>query len=240
MAAPSPSRRALLIGAPLALAFPGETGAAPAAPPRPMVVLELFTSQGCSSCPPADALLARLAEAPGILALSRNVAYWDRLGWPDTLARKDHTALQRAYAAAFGERSVYTPQIVVDGAEGAVGSRADDVDALIRTARARPAGAVITLEAPGRVAVRFAPGIKGPAQVRLIDVSPLETVRIGAGENGGRRISYANVVRSDEVLATLQDDPLALTLPADPAAPQRRALIIQAGQGGPIHAAAWI
>ena len=102
-------------------------------PPRPIVV-ELYTSQGCSSCPPADALLGRLAQRRDVLALSLPVTYWDMLGWKDTLASPGNTSRQKAYAAALGRGGVYTPQIVVDGVNDVVGSRENDVEAAV-TAR---------------------------------------------------------------------------------------------------------
>ncbi len=101
------------------------------------LVLELFTSQGCSSCPPADALMEQIARTrPDVLVISRPVTYWDRLGWRDTLALPENTDLQRAYAARglAGRNGVYTPQAVVDGHSGTVGSRAGDIDELLRQA----------------------------------------------------------------------------------------------------------
>ena len=107
------------------------------------VVIELFTSQGCSSCPPADMLASRLAKDDTLLVISRPVTYWDRLGWKDTLARPQNTALQRAYASKGNEGSgVYTPQIVVNGGDGAVGSREGDIRSIVR--RARVVGPEIT------------------------------------------------------------------------------------------------
>ncbi len=108
-------------------------GAAPAAHP---VAVELFTSQGCSSCPPADAVLARLARDPEVVAISRPVTYWDQLGWKDTLAPQANTDLQRAYADHDGSGRVYTPQAVVQGAEGVVGAQEANIRKLIAAARA--------------------------------------------------------------------------------------------------------
>ena len=115
-------------------------GLAAAAPStEPPVVIELFTSQGCSSCPPADRLLATLARDPGVIAVSRPVTYWDRLGWKDTLAREENTRRQYAYAARFRRDGVYTPQAVVDGRYQTVGSDREALVALLATAR-RAAG----------------------------------------------------------------------------------------------------
>jgi hypothetical protein len=104
--------------------------AAIAGPPRPVVV-ELFTSQGCADCPPADAFLGSLAQRPGILAITLPVTYWDMLGWKDTLARDENTRRQKAYAQAMGRGGVYTPQIIVDGVSDVVGSRTASVEAAI-------------------------------------------------------------------------------------------------------------
>ncbi|HJW42010.1 MAG TPA: DUF1223 domain-containing protein [Rhizomicrobium sp.] len=108
---------------------------------RPIVV-ELFTSQGCSSCPPADALLGRLAQRPGVIAISLPITYWDMLGWKDTLASEANTRRQKAYAAAMGHGGVYTPQIVVDGVVDVVGSRVSQVEAAIADRRAQLAVAL--------------------------------------------------------------------------------------------------
>jgi hypothetical protein len=105
--------------------------------PRPILV-ELYTSQGCSSCPPADALLGKLAQRKGVIALSFPITYWDMLGWKDTLASEANTRRQKAYAAAMGHGGVYTPQIVIDGLKDVVGSRSDEVeDAIDEAADAR-------------------------------------------------------------------------------------------------------
>jgi len=119
-------------------AFAGEAA-------RPIVV-ELFTSQGCSSCPPADALLGKLAQRPGVIAISLPITYWDMLGWKDTLASDANTRRQKAYAAAMNHGGVYTPQIVVDGVVDVVGSRAANVEAAIAARRAAiQAAAAITV-----------------------------------------------------------------------------------------------
>ncbi|HEX4301196.1 MAG TPA: DUF1223 domain-containing protein [Rhizomicrobium sp.] len=115
-------------------------------PTRPVVV-ELFTSQGCSSCPPADALLGRLAQRPGVIAITLPITYWDMLGWKDTLASEANTRRQKSYAAAMGHGGVYTPQIVVDGAVDVVGSRAANVEMAIAQRRAMIAGAQAAAQA---------------------------------------------------------------------------------------------
>jgi hypothetical protein len=111
--------------------------AALAGPPQRPIVVELYTSQGCSSCPPADAILGRLADRPGIIAISLPITYWDMLGWKDTLASEANTRRQKAYAAAMGHGGVYTPQIIVDGVSDVVGSRAGNIDLAIAERRAQ-------------------------------------------------------------------------------------------------------
>ena len=102
-----------------------------AAAARPLTVVELFTSQGCSSCPPANANLAKLRDRPGVLALSFNVTYWDYLGWKDTFGKPEFTARQRTYEAPLGESGPFTPQVVVNGAADTVGNRLSAIEALI-------------------------------------------------------------------------------------------------------------
>jgi hypothetical protein len=125
---------------PLALVFGLAAGAAEAGATRPIVV-ELFTSQGCSSCPPADILLAKLTQKPGVIPLSLPITYWDMLGWKDTLASEANTHRQKAYATAMGHGGVYTPQMIVDGVSDVVGSRAAQIEAVIAERRAQMADA---------------------------------------------------------------------------------------------------
>lgn len=174
-----------------------------------VVVLELFTSQGCSSCPPADVVLHKLAQEPDVIALSRPVDYWDNLGWEDTLARPENTAKQRAYASAIrSSRGVYTPQLVADGVLEGIGSDEAAVRRMIGAARARAQNATIEANpADGgawTVSVRGADG----ADVHLIGYLPNAHVVIGAGENEGREIDYSNAVKSDEILGTAGGAPL--------------------------------
>src|SRR3954465_15071375 len=122
-------------------------GAAPA--PTQPVVLELFTSQGCSSCPPADNAVAKAADRPDVIALSFNVTYWDHLGWKDTFARPEFTDRQVAYNKALGQGAPYTPEVVAGGRVGAVGNTPRGVDDLI--ARARTQATAMVTTAPGKV-----------------------------------------------------------------------------------------
>ncbi len=178
-----------------------KSGASAEAP----VVLELFTSQGCSSCPPADRLAARLALDPSFLVISRPVTYWDRLGWKDTLALPANTDLQRAYARKGNEGAgVYTPQIVVDGRHGAVGSNARNVQALSMDAAMVAKPDLTTSRSPdGSVIVTIRGKVQGQSELVLLALSSRESVQIGRGENGGRRVSYTNVLRKETPVGSL-------------------------------------
>jgi hypothetical protein len=164
----------------------------------PRAVVELFTSQGCSSCPPADALLAELATRPELVALTFPVDYWDYLGWKDTLAHPSFAVRQRAYAYGRSDRQVYTPQAIVNGAKPCVGSDRARIEALVAPspgATSLPVEVGAT-ERGGAVTIEVAAGSGQPAaDVWVLPVLRSRTVSIGRGENGGRTVTYANVVR---------------------------------------------
>lgn len=176
-------------------------GAAPfqGAAAQPEKVLELFTSQGCSSCPPADRLAERLvSEEKDVLTVLMPVDYWDYLGWKDTLASPAHSQRQRAYAARRGDRSVYTPQMVVNGEEHVVGSREGDVRAAL--ARTEPFTASVDLSisdmaVQARVSGSLPAGAK-MATIYFLSIQEEALVEIGRGENAGRKIRYVNVVHN--------------------------------------------
>ncbi len=183
-----------------------------AAAPETPVAVELFTSQGCSSCPPADALVERLAKEPNTVVLTRPVTYWDRLGWKDTLAREENTRLQRRYAARGGEGSgVYTPQAMIQGRTGIVGSREDGVRALIRAERGKPGPVIRAVRASdgGRiVSIRG-----GSGEVSALALKGETIVRIGSGENGGRTVRYTNVVLAEQTIGRVNGAAQQLTAP---------------------------
>lgn len=163
------------------------------------VLIELFTSQGCNSCPPADALLGELARRPGVLALAFHVDYWNGLGWSDPFSSKLATARQNDYAQRLGKRSIYTPQLVVDGAEDAVGSDRAGIDTLIAAARRRDAtGPTIeaATDAAGKRVVRLGGGVAARATVWLAGYDRSRVTPVGRGENGGRTLTEYQVVRS--------------------------------------------
>ena len=175
---------------------------------EPRAVLELFTSQGCSSCPPADRLVGQLVNDPSLVALSIPIDYWDYLGWHDTLANPAHSARQRAYARARGDGQVYTPQIVVNGAADALGS---DQAAIERAIAQTDHGAgvmslpVVLAVNNGTLNVSVSDADKAPAgaEVWLCPLAKAVPVAIGRGENRGRTITYHNVVRNWLKLGTL-------------------------------------
>src|SRR5215469_6468014 len=211
------------------------------------VVLELYTSQGCNSCPPADALIERLADRPDVLALSLPVTYWDMLGWKDTLASEADTRRQKAYAATMGRGGVYTPQIIVDGVTDVVGSREQQVEAAISARRADMREVPITLSlSPNalHIAVGGLPEKNtDDATVWLLHVLNHASVRIGAGENSGRKLDYRNVVREVRAVALWKGQPLSLDIPrADQSAQgyDSIAVVVQEGAYGRIIGARMI
>jgi hypothetical protein len=167
----------------------------------PRAVLELFTSQGCSSCPPADALMGRFASDPSLLALTYHVDYWDYLGWKDTLARPEFSNRQRGYAARRGDRKVYTPQTIVNGREHAVGSDPGAIDVAIARARSRNAGLAVevSIKAEGETLFAHAGDAVDPNEAKgtfwLIVYERKRSVDIARGENEGKTVVYSNVVR---------------------------------------------
>ena len=207
----------------------------------PAVVVELFTSQGCPACPPADAFLAQLAARDDVLALSLHVDYWDYIGWEDTFATPAHTARQRGYAAASGREMVYTPQMIVNGADHVVGTRFRDVTDLIDRHRASDDDTVsVTLRREnGKVhleAKAQAPRA-GPLVVRIARYIPEASVAIARGENAGRMLSYTNVVTDLTEIATWRTDaPLALDFDWPRDAPV--AVLVQQPDHGAIEAIA--
>ncbi|MCP5036858.1 MAG: DUF1223 domain-containing protein [Rhodobacteraceae bacterium] len=170
---------------------------------RPLVVVELFTSQGCSSCPPADALLARLAERDDVLALALHVDYWDYIGWADAFARPEHTARQKAYSHVAGMRSIYTPQMVIAGSDHVIGSKPMEIADYIEMFRDKPAQvSMIAHEKGGVLSLEAKPATHAPLPTEifavLVQFTALENVKITRGENAGRDVAYVNVVTAME------------------------------------------
>ncbi|MDP1869357.1 thioredoxin family protein [Bradyrhizobium sp.] len=169
----------------------------------PRAVVELFTSQGCSSCPPADKIIGDLARDPDVIALSMPIDYWDYLGWKDTLADSRFSARQKAYSAARGDRNVYTPQVIVNGSAQVIGSDRAAIDSAIGdTAKADGVMSVpVSIALAGKqVTVSVAASTKGPAaslgEVWICSVTREVPILIGKGENRGQKVTYYNVVRN--------------------------------------------
>jgi len=168
-----------------------------AAPARPVVV-ELFTSQACSSCPPADALLARLEKTQHILALSFNVTYWDSPAWADSFGLKQATERQAWYAGLENSPNVFTPQAVIDGTASAVGSNAGALTTAISAAAAAPAGDIpITITGTSMVTLHIGAGTPNQAaEIWMFGYDPSHTTQVTGGENNGATLTETNIVRS--------------------------------------------
>jgi hypothetical protein len=202
------------------------------------VVVELYTSQGCSSCPPADALLKQLAGMDGVIPLSLHVDYWDYIGWPDGFAKADHTARQEAYARAAGERMVYTPQMIFNGADAVVGGDAGAVMGRLQAHSGATTPIALSLSRQdGTLAIRARSDADLPRLVvQVVRFRPAATVAIEAGENAGHTLDYANVVTDWQVVGRWSgagDLSLAVPLPG----PEPVVVILQEEGPGPIRAA---
>jgi hypothetical protein len=222
-------RRSLLLAASLVLA------AAPASAAGRPILIELFTSEGCSSCPPADAFLTELAARPEVLALSMHVDYWDRLGWKDRFSSAALTARQRRYATLLGLATVYTPQMVIDGHWQAVGSdRAAVGEALAAASRKRAAVPVALGFSGNKARVRIAAAPSGQptisASVILVGFDRGASDAVHGGENSGRTLNYVDVVRGIARIGAFHGKAteLSATMPWHA---ERVAAIVQGGDG---------
>lgn len=223
----------------------GFEAAAEAADRAPPVVVELFTSQGCESCPPADDLLMELADRPDLLVLSLHVDYWDYIGWRDPYGSPMHTERQRRYAEALRLRYVFTPQIIVDGRENVVGSqRAEVLGAIERAAaRSKPLRIRFLTSGGGTVVIPAGHAPDVGAAVWLATYDRRHETEVMRGENAGRTVRNANVVRRFERLGTWTGERLEIPLDLAAAAARGRdgcAVIVQQGRNGPILGAAGI
>jgi len=201
-----------------AAALAGAALTAQASAGEPRAVIELFTSQGCSSCPPADRLMGELAKDPSLVTMSLAVDYWDYLGWKDTLALHGHSSRERAYANARGDREVYTPQVVVNGIVHVLGSdKAAIENAIAQTRRdAAPLTVPVSMMvADGKVTVTVpaATGSHSSGEVWLCPITNKAQVAIGRGENSGHTLNYYNVVRRWVKLGDWNGQAQTFTLP---------------------------
>jgi hypothetical protein len=194
---------------------------------EPRAVIELFTSQGCSSCPAADKLLSELQSDPAFIPLSLAIDYWDYLGWKDTLALPGHTSRQRAYSVMRGDREIYTPQAVINGVEQAIGSDRSQIESAVTRSYDAASGqnhnGVPPLSVPlkltvadERVSITVPARDEGSgSEIWLCPVSAQVSVGIARGENRGRTITYTNVVRRWIKLGTWYGKSETFTVPVD-------------------------
>ncbi len=206
------------------------------------VVVELYTSQGCSSCPPADALLHKLAARNDVVALALHVDYWDYIGWKDVFGSPEHAARQRSYARAGGRKMVYTPQMIINGEEHVVGNRPRDVVDVINKHKGGAPYVSLSAARQGntlRISASAAKPLKDKLTVQVIRYRPRAAVDIKRGENAGRRLEYSNVVTE---LRALRDwdtrKPLSLSLPIK--GDQPIVVLLQHEGHGPVAAVARI
>jgi len=209
--------------------------AAVATAAEPRGVIELFTSQGCSSCPPADKLAGELARDPSLIVLSLPVDYWDYLGWKDTLALPGHTNRQRAYSKARGDREVYTPQVVVNGVKHVLGSDKTAIENAV-TQTHNQSGTLslpVSMSVAGeQISVSVAAGKNGAAkgEVWLCPITRSAEVTIGRGENTGSTLTYHNVVRRWVKLGEWTGAARTFTVPKqDVAGADAVAVLVQSG-----------
>jgi len=238
-------------GGPAAQGAPGVTTVPPDDVARTIRgVIELYTSQGCSSCPDADALLKQYAEQKDVVALTCPVDYWDYLGWKDTLASPRHTQRQRSYAKARGDGAVYTPQAVINGGVHVNGSSKAEIDRALERSWSKLVASQVQVRfwmQGGSIVIQAGQAPEkaaNPEATRwLAFVQRSAEVEIKRGENAGRTITYYNVVREVAPVGMWTGKPtqirLARTAVFRPET-EACAVLVQAGEGGPIVGAAWM
>jgi hypothetical protein len=211
-----------------------------AADNRPPVVVELFTSQGCSSCPPADAFLGELAQRKDVIALAYHVDYWDYIGWKDRYASPAWTNRQKGYASSLELRSLYTPQMVIDGRADAVGSDRSNVNYLIERAASLPK-LELTLDSTGGKYLLHLPEARfnKPATIWLAIYDPEQHTQVSRGENAGSTLSEYNIVRELRKVASWDGTATILDLSLEDVMGKGKAcaVLVQGGDQGPILAA---
>jgi hypothetical protein len=217
---------------------------AAAEPDSAPVLVELYTSQGCNSCPPADAMLGRLAAQPGIIALSFHVDYWNYLGWADPFSSRAATERQKEYGMALRKYGVYTPQMIIQGGRGEIGTDASSVTAAIAEARQRNLPVVVTIEKlPGR---KLRDGAQAAAEAKGADIFLVlfdrrHSTKILRGENEGKTLTYHNVAREFRVVGKHGGEKIELTLPGAGDKNEKRGgavVIVQQGKSKRVFGAA--
>jgi hypothetical protein len=209
---------------------------------RPLVVVELFTSQGCNSCPPADDYLGELSARPDVLALAFHVDYWNYIGWADPFASKQATQRQHDYARSLSLRYIYTPQMVVNGATEGVGSERGAIGSLIKAAASdssQRAPVTLTRNAAGELTVQIGAGTAPePATVWLVGFDREHSTPVARGENGGRTLKEYQIVRSFKAIGTWRGAALNLSAASDAVSGESVAVLVQLGGTGRIIGAA--
>jgi hypothetical protein len=234
------TRRSLLTSGAVAALLPAVAFAAS----RPPVVLELFTSQGCSSCPPADALLEELSSKDGVMALTYHVDYWDYLGWKDTFGSPDNSQRQYDYAKARGDMDVYTPQMIVHGGSHMVGSNRSGVATAIASAGHVNSVGMTVAVAEKEVLIDIAAGNSGgETTLWVLPVTSRAKVKILRGEIAGQELTYRNIVRKIVPAGMWHGEAKRFALPTDaimPADVDSCVALLQRGKVGPVlGCAAW-
>jgi len=214
---------------------------ADSAPPQRPLLLELFTSQGCSSCPPADAVLRELSVRDDLLPLAFHVDYWNSLGWVDPYSAAAFTARQQNYASSRGFE-VYTPQLVVEGRSDVIGSNRSDIAAAIAAARRQAKSTAASIRRRGQdvdIDIGAADGSSAAAAaIYLFSFDRSDSASIGGGENSGRKLVYANVVRSMRKLGEWRNQPLNLTVHLQSGESGDRLALVVQDFGGTVWAVA--
>lgn len=205
------------------------------------VVVELFTSQGCSSCPPADEILGEIAERDDVIALALHVDYWDYIGWKDEFADPQHTVRQRAYSRAAGKRTIYTPQMVIGGRDHIVGTKPMKLADLLQVHKSAPKPATVSLKRNGgRVAISVTAKSRIPnpgAVIYFVTYTAKENVSVRRGENAGRTLTYHNVV-NDMIPVGRWDGKGTYSATVRVSENRPVAVLVQSGKTGPILGAA--
>ncbi|SFN34777.1 hypothetical protein SAMN04487859_10146 [Roseovarius lutimaris] len=203
------------------------------------VVIELFTSQGCSSCPPADEFMQQLAARHDVIALSLHVDYWDYIGWADIFAKPEYTARQRGYAKSGGRRMIYTPQMIINGTDHVVGNRPRDVTELIEKHRSDADDIVLKATRDGsvlRITARTDVAHDMPMLVQLLRYRPEATVAIERGENAGKLLEYSNIV-TEMTQLTVWDSSEPLAIDTQVSGDEPLVVLLQYPDFGTIEAA---
>src|SRR5437879_3867742 len=233
-----PARRSVLMGGGAALASFAIPAAAREAAGGPWAI-ELFTSQGCSSCPPADLQLGKLSRRSDIVALSYHVDYWDYIGWKDRFATRETTERQRAYARVLKQRYVYTPEMVIDGIGHDPGVSNEPISSLLAEAQRRSpkrATPELVRANDGVLTIRLSTfKLDGPAEVMLAVYDRRHSTPVHEGENGGRTLENFNIVRHFETVSLWDGSAASWTVPADRFKPEQgMAVLVQRADHGPI------